>query len=132
MLVASSKGTTALLEVNSGREVRRYDMAGLRPWTLAFSPDGRFFAASSWQRDCGIWSVETGKRLLKLEAVEALDAGFLRTPDGHLELVGSERGQARKFLTCRFGELTVPFEVCEDRLTVEGVFGTLLHSPPAR
>ncbi len=119
VLVASSRGGVRLLELSSGSEIREYDVGGMRPTSLAFAPDGRFFAAASWHRDCGIWSVETGARLLTLEAVEALDAGFLRTPDGEIELVGGERSGARRFLSCRFGERTEPFEVCAERLSVE-------------
>lgn len=48
-------------------------------------------------------------------------AGLVRTPSGHLEIIGPDAGAAREVLRCRLEEAVVPFEVCADHFEVEGL-----------
>jgi WD40 repeat protein len=117
VLVALDNGITLLLALPSGAPVRRYDLQGTYPTALEFSPDGKWFVTSSWQRELDIWSSTSGQHLASLRAVEGLDAGYIVTPSGQVRFVGKDRKQAKRYAACRFGDLTLEFEVCEDSLT---------------
>jgi WD40 repeat protein len=116
-LVARDNGVTVLVALPSGEQIRKYDLHGIHPWALAFSPDGKWFVTASWQRELDIWSVTSGKHLASPRAVEGLDAGYIVTPEGQVRFVGKDQEQAKRYAACRFGDLTLDFAVCEDFLT---------------
>ena len=83
---------------SAGQEIERGlgDLGGVQN-------DGSLLAAGSWQRDLGLWSVATGKRVLTLQAVEGLDAGYLITAQGEVEFVGADA--ERKKINAETGDV---------------------------
>lgn len=117
VLAAFANGITALLALPSGAEIRTYDLHDTHPSALEFSPDGKWFATSSWRKELDIWSATSGQHLASLRAVEGLDAGYIVTASGQVRFVGKDRERAKRYAACRFGDLTFEFAVCEDFLT---------------
>jgi WD40 repeat protein len=79
-----------LCDVAAGREVRRFvydphpeEMRGewILHQTLAFSPDGKLFAAASLDNGIVLWSVATGRRVNVLQGHGALVYTLAFTPD---------------------------------------------------
>jgi WD40 repeat protein len=115
-ILVQDDGITELVGLPSGERIKRYDL-GSRPWTLEFSPDGKWFVTATWQRELDVWSVTTGQHLASLRAVQGLDAGYIVTPEGKVRFVGQDQQQAKRHAACRFGDVTLDFAVCEDFLT---------------
>jgi WD40 repeat protein len=79
-----------LLDVNTGKEVRRFNVEGVRFWyprSLAFSSDGSMLAAPI-DRNSGsgaaVWDVKSGKLLQRLDVPHGSVSHLAFSPDGRL------------------------------------------------
>jgi hypothetical protein len=63
--------------------------------------------------------------LLSLSAIAGAHSGYALTegPDRRIEVFGEE---AKQYPICRFGQLSYPFELCEERVTVPGLGAKVL------
>src|SRR4051794_15325241 len=50
----------------------------------AFSPDGKMFASTSWDRTILLWDAATGKRLRRLEGPSHWRSGLAFSPDSKM------------------------------------------------
>jgi WD40 repeat protein len=91
-------GEVKLWELDTGK-LRRTIQWSLRHCSVAFSPNGRFLAVAGWDEfrgasggTAGVWDVETGERVAKIEghALGVLSLAF--SPDGKLLVTGGEYG----------------------------------------
>lgn len=64
-------------------------------WTVAFSPDGRHVAASSFDETICIWEARTGLIVAKLKGHTDRVLGIAFSPDGKRLVSGSRDGTAR-------------------------------------
>ncbi len=62
VLIVSSEGLSRLLNVETGREVRKYQLP-FQAVALAFSPDGRLFATGTYGGKVDLWDVSIGKKI---------------------------------------------------------------------
>ena len=72
-----------LWDVNSGRQLRRYD--GLNHYyatEIAFNPDGKSFAAGDSSGDVHVWDIETGKELYRISGHWVTNIAY--SPDGKI------------------------------------------------
>jgi WD40 repeat protein len=93
------KNAVHLLDLETGKEVRRFDGAGRHVYRVAVSPDGKLIAAAMAEADrdearVECWEVATGKRVRVVTGHKGVnDLAF--TPDGkHLVTAGPD-GTAR-------------------------------------
>ncbi|APR83718.1 High-affnity carbon uptake protein Hat/HatR [Minicystis rosea] len=93
-------------------------------WALsvAFSSDGKLLASGGTDGAVLLVSMPQGERLASLHAVAGEDAGFLLDDTGHVDFTGRSPCAARSHLVCRSGALSFPFDVCEERVRVPGLF----------
>jgi WD40 repeat protein len=93
--------------------------------SIAFSPDSQFLASASEDATLRLWRASDGTLLLSLSAVAGARSGYALTegPDHRIEVFGEE---AKQYPICRFGQLSYPFELCEERVTVPGLGAMIL------
>lgn len=84
-----------LLELNTGKVLRKFDGHADRVTALIFSPDGSKLASGSQDKSVRIWDIESGKLLKTLSGHKGmiLDLGF--SPDGAYLVSGAIDGTAR-------------------------------------
>ena len=93
--------------------------------SVSFSPDGTTLAVSSLDGTVHLWRAQ---HRAELRSVEGTDAGSVLFPSGHVEFRGAvaeELARIRAQYVCRFGELSYPADLCEERFLVPP--GTLSH-----
>jgi WD40 repeat protein len=90
LAVATDDFYSLVFDLGSKRVIARlYD--AVEPTNVAYSPDGRFLATTSWD-SARIWDVATGKQLVRLPGGEPDAAAF--APDSRrLAVVGAEGGE---------------------------------------
>ena len=94
-LLAHAEGPAlALVDVASGKELRRFDAHAEWTGDLAFAPDGRTLVSSGRDGALRVWDVASGKRLKQLADPKHLLAGLAarglaRSPSGRWVVVGS-------------------------------------------
>lgn len=95
LATANSDGTVRLVEVNSGVELFRAEAFENRARYVAYSPDGRLFAAAGAWDDATVrvWDVETGRERFVLNDLEQNISGLEFSSDGSL-LAASGLGRA--------------------------------------
>ena len=86
--------------------------------SVAFSPDGNVLVSAAEDGSAMLYRVADGSRLATLRAVEDQDAGYVFTRE-HIDFTGADRCAARVYPICRFGPLTFPIDVCEERVYVK-------------
>ncbi len=90
--LATCGGMIALWDVASGKKVRECKGHQLGTYHLAFSPDGKLLASSSWNNDpVRLWDVATAKELRQL-AHPGNVSSLAFSPDGKLLAVGDSTG----------------------------------------
>jgi WD40 repeat protein len=63
ILSGSDDGTMRLWDVDTGKELRRFELRGWQVYQVAFSPDGRHALSTASGDTLRLWDVETGKEL---------------------------------------------------------------------
>jgi hypothetical protein len=93
--------------------------------SITFSPDGQLLASASSDATLRLWRASDGTPLLSLSAVAGAHSGYALNegPDRRIEVFGEE---AKQYPICRFGQLSYPFELCEERVTVAGLGAKVL------
>jgi WD40 repeat protein len=95
---------------------------------VAFARDGRLLASASDDGSVRLWDMPEGVALATLR-VAGPDAWYVlgHAGSGHVSVGGANVHEAEQYLACSFGTLTLPFEVCRDRVTVSGFLGAVLR-----
>ncbi len=86
----STSGIIKLLDSETGKELRRIDVAGSEVWAVAFSPDGKTLTATSgWETgQIHLYEVATGRELGTIEAPALRSRALAFTPDGEQLVTG--------------------------------------------
>ncbi len=88
---------------------------------LAFSPDGRWLLASSYDGAVKYYDLRDLQHLVSTRALFGSDAAYVTDAHGRLELLGTALGEARKRAFCRLGTKLYPFARCQGERTVAGL-----------
>jgi WD40 repeat protein len=86
VLLASADRSVRLLEVASGRELRRFVGHAASVWAVAFSPDGRRALSGSLDGTVRLWDVGTGQELRRLDGHAGLVSAVAFAPDARRAL----------------------------------------------
>ncbi|MCX8067093.1 MAG: trypsin-like peptidase domain-containing protein, partial [Anaerolineae bacterium] len=92
LATAGDDGTTALVEVATGREIARIRHAG-SVRAVAFSPDGRFLATASWDGTTALVEAATGREIARIRHESWVEA-IAFSPDGRFLATRSDDGTA--------------------------------------
>ncbi len=85
------EGEGVAIEVASGRVLARFELPGAAP-EMALSPDGRFLAIGSTDREIRLWDLEKGTKIHSLRGHVAGIRGLAFSPDGRtLATCGDQR-----------------------------------------
>jgi WD40 repeat protein len=91
-LLASADKTLRLINLDGGREIRRFVGHTHSVWSVAFTPDGKHAVSGSADNTVRVWNVETGREIKKLEGHTALVTALAVSPDGKRALSASYDG----------------------------------------
>ncbi len=93
--------------------------------SVAFSRGGTTLVSASTDGSLRFWRACDGEPLLTAVAIRGADSAYIlhSAPEPVIEIFGEE---AKQYPICRFGELSYPFELCEERVTVPGLGAKLL------
>ena len=80
-----------LWDVESGREVRRFEGHTGQVFSLVFAPDGRRFLSTSNDGTVRLWDLASGKQLKRVDALPAFIRSLALFPDGRRFVVGGTR-----------------------------------------
>lgn len=82
VLLGSADRSVRLVEVASGRELRRFVGHAASVWAVAWSPDGRRALSGSLDGTLRLWDVSSGQELKRIEAHDGLVSAVAFFPDG--------------------------------------------------
>jgi WD40 repeat protein len=82
VLLASADRSVRLLEVASGRELRRFVGHAASVWSVAWSADGKRALSGSLDGTVRLWDVATGQELRRIEAHDGLVSAVAFLADG--------------------------------------------------
>lgn len=88
VLTGSDDTTARLWEVETGREIRRFDGNSAVVNVVAFSPDGRIVLTNSAD-GTQLWDVATGRGVRRFDGGSAISTSAAFSPDGQHLLTGS-------------------------------------------
>jgi WD40 repeat protein len=80
--------TMHLWDLESGKELHRFEGHSDGVWTVDLSPDGRLAASGSFDKTARVWDVQSGSTLQKFEGSFAGALAVRFMPDGH-QLIAS-------------------------------------------
>ncbi len=80
--------TVRLWDVDTGKELRRFEGHRSFVVAVAFSPDGRRALSASYDETLRVWDVESGKELRRLQGPENAIRNAAFSPDGRWALTG--------------------------------------------
>ena len=87
--------TVRLLNVTSGREIRRFEGHGDSVTCVAFAPDGRTILTGSDDKTARLWNVASGSEIRSLQGHGEEVTSVAFAPDGKTILTGSRDKTAR-------------------------------------
>jgi sugar lactone lactonase YvrE len=85
-LLGSADRSVRLVEVATGREVRRFVGHAASVWAVAFAPDGKRALSGSLDGTVRLWDVPTGQELRRLDGHAGLVSAMAFAPDGRRAL----------------------------------------------
>lgn len=113
-----------LWEASTGALLKTLQGHTSRAEAMAFSPDGKVLASAVEDGSTMLFRVSDGSQLATLRAIKEQDAGYVFTSE-HIEFTGSNRCAARIYPICRFGPLSFPIDVCEERVYVKDLLAKI-------
>lgn len=128
-VLAVAARDVVLVDPSTGARLRTLGGHVGWPLAVAFSRDGKWLASGGTDGaallfrlpDAGAEAKAT-TLVAALHAVAGTDAGYVLDGRGHVDLIGSRPCAGRGELVCEAGALSFPFEVCEPRFRVPGLF----------
>jgi WD40 repeat protein len=91
LIAGTEKGEVVVLEVATGKVLRRFQASGFVNWLYAVSPDGKTLAVGPYpmtSREIGVWDLESGKRLGRLPCNGFQASALAFSPDSSLLAAG--------------------------------------------
>jgi dipeptidyl aminopeptidase/acylaminoacyl peptidase len=85
-LLGCADRSVRLVEVATGREVRRFVGHAASVWAVAFAPDGKRALSGSLDGTARLWDVATGQELRRLDGHAGLVSAVAFAPDGRRAL----------------------------------------------
>src|SRR5262245_51248820 len=82
VLLASADRSLRLVEIASGRELRRFVGHATSVWSVAVSPDGRRALSGGLDGSVRLWDIATGQELRRLDGHDGLVSAAAFMPDG--------------------------------------------------
>ena len=95
MLTGSYDGIVRLWDVQSGREIRKFEGHSSIVFDVEISPNGRYVLTGSRDNTARLWEIETGREVRKYIGHTSGVQSVAFSPDGHKVLTGSLDGTAR-------------------------------------
>ncbi len=117
-------GNIRVLEMPSGREVLRINQKNV-PWTVSFSPNGKYLAIANLNETIQVWEIPTGKEVARMQserAGERVGREAIFTPDSQYLITTSSWDN-----TAQIWEAATGQEV--GRITPEGTLRVVTISP---
>lgn len=127
-LIATAGNGVSVWDAATGARVRTLQGHVGVVTSVVFSKDGRSIVSGGEHGSVLIHRQDGGR--VALHAMAGEDAGYVLDLAGHVDFVGARACAARERLACGFGATRVPFEVCEDRARVRGLFAKALAQQP--
>jgi len=88
-IVSGDKGTAAIIDVESGKQVVLLQGHGGSALSMVFSPDEAHVLTFAKDRTARLWDVSTGREQATIPVDAELSSGLSFTPDGKLFLIAS-------------------------------------------
>ena len=95
VLTGSDDGITRLWEVQTGKEICRFEGHGRPVYCVAFSPDGQQVLTGSEDCTARLWGAQTGMEIRRFEGHGGSVKSVAFSPDGRHVLIASEDHTAR-------------------------------------
>ena len=109
-------------EVDTGKELMRFELGYSFLNSVAYSPDGQTLASGSWDKTVQIWKVATGKELIRLEGHTSVVDSVAYSPNGQQLASGSDDK------TVRIWKVATGKEVMRLEGHTDGVNSVAYHS----
>ena len=116
LLTVVQDKTPRLLDVATGREIRRFEGHSDDVYSVAFSPDGRFLLSGSADKTARLWDTATGSEIHRFQGHSDWVHSAVFSPDGRTILTGSYDKTARLW-DAATGNQIRRFEGHTDRVT---------------
>lgn len=136
LLAAGSEDSTVRVwDPVAGKVVRELAGHDATVRSVAFSADGALLATAGEHGAIRVWAASDGAHLATLRVVGG-DAWYVVSrgqgdDSGHAQMGGAAEQDAEQYLTCRFGTVGTPFDVCRDHVMAERFLGAALRKQAA-
>lgn len=94
VLTGGYERTARLWDIESGREIRRFEGHSSFAWSVAFSPNGKQVLTGSRDGTARLWNIETGEEIRRFEGDSGAIWSVAFSPNGEQILAGSFDGAA--------------------------------------
>ncbi|MDI3290722.1 WD40 repeat domain-containing protein [Polyangium sp. 15x6] len=126
MLASGAQDATVrLIDTQNGKLLRTF---GSHVHALSFANQGSLLATVEQDGAVRLYRTTDGERIAMLGALRVFSGGYVVDAESRIEFVGPEACVVQHYphLVCRFGNHAVPFDVCRERLFVQGMLPALL------